>query len=450
MNIIRLLTFFVFTISLLSNTSCFSSPIIHLDTFPKTNSTLPESYLIEGVPYISQETNFFCGYATNTMIFNNYGLNTTLHEVVYNSGVGYSLIYPNFKYNSLPHDAFLICQGTLTNNFLSDIYGLSYDPWIVESSLPDDEQWYENWINIKHNISNNIPISIQVDENILFADNLGFGVFYPLIKSIPLNNSHLILLLGFNEDNKTVCYSDPLYGIFNKSQYGTYRWIDLTRFKTSISRISERAWFKLFKDIPKAPLSKEEAFKISHERNIEKLKGNFSLYFKEYSEFEFDQNFSYGINAVKRLKGDLEKGTDYRIKTLYKYKLNNGMGIMYRLMSRSYFPKLSPLSIEELFLDFNDVYGNIAIEKKYTADYLYQIQNLLTDDNLSNICKHEALLFKKEAENWTQLADYYSIFRKIGIFMPLPIGLLIMNKMVDVFDNIIAIQEAIITGFSEN
>ena len=124
---------------------------------------------------------------------------------------------------------------------------------------------------------------------------------------------------------------------------------------------------------------------------------------------------------------------------------------MYRLMNwlYSHHSELFQIHPDTLILEPNDVYENIAIEKKYTADYLREIQSLFTDDNLTELCKYESVLFEHEAENWTQIAEYYSEFRKKGIFMSLPRALLLMNEMLDVMDNIIEIEKAIIAGPSE-
>ena len=56
-----------------------------------------ERHIIDNVPYVSQETGFYCAYACYTMLLNSFeDIDTTLQEVVYYSGVGYSLIYPSF------------------------------------------------------------------------------------------------------------------------------------------------------------------------------------------------------------------------------------------------------------------------------------------------------------------------------------------------------------------
>ena len=93
---------------------------------------------------------------------------------------------------------------------------------------------------------------------------------------------------------------------------------------------------------------------------------------------------------------------------------------------------------------------NVAIEKKYFAEFLSEVQDLLTDENMIEICRYESVLFEQEAENWTKLAEYYSEFRERGIFMSLLHGIQIIKNMANVTDNIIAIEQAIIYGPSED
>ena len=148
------------------------------------------------------------------------------------------------------------------------------------------------------------------------------------------------------------------------------------------------------------------------------IRRNFSVYFDEFSGISEFDNYSLGINATKRLKNEFEKGLNNRIKTAYYYKFNNRLGIFYYIMDYLYsrHPELIKLHHEEIILEPNAVYRNIAIEKNYAAKYLREIKNNLTYERLIKICEHEATLFEYEAENWTKIADYYSEFRKKGIF----------------------------------
>jgi hypothetical protein len=409
-----------------------------------TNSKIPNSYLIEDIPYTSQETNFFCGFATVNMILNYYQLNTTLHEIIYNSGVGYSIGYNGVKNNYLPTAGWLICQGALTNNFISDIYGVSYYTGVFDSNLDNEQKWDQYWQYIKQHIINDTPIVVLANQIILAADDYNLNNALPFFKILlpRLTNGHSILVVGFNEHNNSVCYHDPQYGLYNASEKGFYRWIDKDVFKLATQKGSPGLWVKYFYNTSEHQVSKKDAFLLSHHRNIEKLKGNFSLYYKEYPELEYDENTTYGIEALKSFREDLQKGINSQIKTISTYKKNNGIGIIYRVIRF-----LSSISDIQFFLLWRgDVFEHIALEKQYTAEYLNRVQYLFSDDNISLLCNYEIDLLNKEVENWTKLAKNYSFFRKWGIFIPLRQAVKLIQRMFNLVDNIINIQEKIIAG----
>ena len=357
-------------------------------------------------------------------------------------------MYPSFKNNRLPFCGWITSQECVIYEFLSDLYGVTFSFWKAPKNSNFNDIWEEYCLLIKQNISEGLPVAAVVEESTLVIDNLGLKFLSEISKNLPKGFGHFILLLGYNETNQTVCYNDPAYGIINKPELGTYRWVNLTTFKTSSSKVSYQLYVKIFSKNSEEPLSKQEAFNLSHKRNIEKLKGNFSVYFDEYSGIYEKDNYSLGINALERLKGDLKDGIINQIKSAYIYKLNNNFGFFYRFMDRIYKHtyKIFPYNINKIILDSNDVFENIAIEKNYTANYLKEIQNNLTDENLINLCKYESSLFKYESENWSKIENYYNEFRKKGVFMPLPQALTLLNNIAEAIENIILIEEAIIRG----
>jgi len=443
-------------VSILLGTTMFFPDVLIAKTENNDLSNLDTtgSHIIKGVPYIGQKTNFHCCFASLLMKLQYYGINITLPELLFHSGSGYSLYYlnySNFAYKRLPYYCYQLSHDKDTCKFLADLYGLYYKPWKANPNLPEDERWNEDWSRIKENISNDIPVIVRVDEIILANDNLGLDFLYPLIKSFPYASLHNILLVGFNESNQTVCYNDPFYGISDKPQLGTYRWVELEKFKKSIIKSSKRkgdisSLVRIFVDTPESPLPREVAFNISHKRNIERLKGNLSAYSEKY--FNDTESHLFGINALKRLRKDFGEGVDYRINTVNRYKLNNRLGIAYKLMDLLYFrfPHLFPYHPDLLILELNDCFENIGIEKKYFSEFLSDVQELLIDENLIEICKYESALLEQEADNWTKLAEYYSEFRVKGVFMSVLLGIQIIKDMANVTDNIIAIEQAIING----
>lgn len=419
-------------------------------------SDLPESHLIKGVPYVSQETAYTCHYATITMILQYYGINTTEQEVRHNSGAGFSLAYlskPRFVISGVDTS-----QWVADREFIASIYGLDYKDWKAPNSLSDEECWQEYWLRIKQNISKDIPVWTWVNPLFLTSIRKSIGetfhvpewmwdvmpdFLWDLITEID-KSPHVIVIVGYNENNQTVCFNDPGTEFLGHPEYGNYMWMNISGYKNAVNSISREVdvsyWVGVFRNISTTPLNITAVFKLALERNVERMKGNNSAYDTQWSMFEV------GINALKALKKNFEPGIKNRLATIYKYKLNFPL-LKFLYKSRVFLsiilPNLINLSRIETAVS---QYSRIAYEKRDVSRYLWNIQFLLDDTYLSHVCRVNSLLLSLETDNWDKLASDYTIFMKKGAFLSLPRAMMLMNKMADTLDNIIAIEEAIIAG----
>ena len=161
-------TIFIISIILLINQVNINSISLEdydsIDEFSEINNNGDNSHFIEDFPYVSQETNFYCTYACPTMIIKYYGINASLKEVLFNSGVGYSLVYshPNLK------RFFLSCIASSNwendRDFLAEIYGLSYqEKRFYKENNNENGNWEKYWSEIKKNIINDTPLITIVD-----------------------------------------------------------------------------------------------------------------------------------------------------------------------------------------------------------------------------------------------------------------------------------------------
>lgn len=387
------------------------------------NSQSFEDHIIEGVPYVSQETGFYCFYASSAMIFQYYGINASLHEVLYNSGIGHSLVY--IKSDRRFITSHVISQSE--NNFLASLYGLSYSYSYQESvSVPFKEDYWEIfWLKVKENITKNIPVMTSVDpfslpylrEKYNITDNETHG-------------GHAVLIVGFNDSNQTVCYHDPAAGIWNDDENGTYVHLTKDIFKDAVenSIMKERYQIVTFtnrSEVP--PKSKDERFKLAHEQNIKKLLGVPEFYPDIY-KIPFISKF--GIDALKCFKKHLRFGRIRRRTTVYFYS---------KFINRN----------NEFYSVFN--YATVPIEKLNISQYLDTLSNELEDENLSQICRYESNLFQNESDNWNKMNDYFYILYWLGSKYRLFFRILIKSipttlKMKKVLNEIISIEKAIISG----
>ncbi len=419
--------------------------------------------IIEQVPYVSQETGFYCAYASPTMIFKYFGINTTLHEVLFNSGVGYSLVYSPPILPRLPAGSVGSSMWKADRSFLAELYGLSYMEWRADTTLSEHERWTEYWIRVKQNISNNIPVITNVEPSILpsirnsliietnISDTILEKITNRILDLFSSGFYHAIVLVGFNESNGTICFNDPLAGVLNHPKEGTYVWMKLTKFRNAHKRLSSFFWqsnlsylIGTFNDTPKEPLDKTIAFELAYKRNIEKLKGNLSAY-DDHVVLDWECT-NLGINTVKTLKNHLGKGIQNHITTLILYKST--------LLTRLFYIQYNMCKFVEKIFSSNinlayyksllNYFHEIAIEKHNISQYLQKNQYHINDTNLSKICQHDAILLKQESENWTKLAKNFYDFLERGVFMTSIYAIPKIKEMATTTEDIILIESKII------
>ena len=204
-------------------------------------------YVIEKFPYVSQETNFYCTYACPTMVLKYYGFETNLYEVLFNSGVGYSLIYSHPKLKRFLLSCIATSNWDSDRKFLAKIYGLNYEGNRYYNNTFNEELiWNNYWNCIKKNIINNTPVLTIVDP--IFLSSIRncikskLNVSNDFIDTIPdfLWNffpcfmNHMIVIIGFNEYNNTICYNDPSAEVFGFTRYGQYSWMNLSDFRNAM------------------------------------------------------------------------------------------------------------------------------------------------------------------------------------------------------------------------
>ena len=417
------------SITLIAVFAVVVTPLLSYSTVSASNlnqssnalSEPPEAYVIEGIPYVGQDGPY-CAYASITMIFQYYGINTTEHEVLYNSGAGHS-----FAYKSRLSGIHLSFNPN-ERRFLASLYGLSYEVWRADiKSMSLEECWQEYWNRVKENISKGIPICTSVNPFLTPSskDFTGIPIWLSRLLSklnIILPASHAIILVGYNESNGTVCYNDPANGLWNDEAGGTYVWMNKTEYKKAVDKsMGLRYRIEIFIDTPNDPLNKTEIFTRAHQRNIERMRGNKSAYAETFSKF------SLGINGLKELRNDLSNVKN-RLATIMEYKIS---GSMYRVLCRIF------RTIELWRASLMGLYEYEPYVKRHLSQYLYE------NSDISELCEVEARLLEREAENWSKLDSYLLEFENVR-FINVLIPRIIVYKMIKTLDNIIAIEEAII------
>lgn len=405
-------------------------------------SSEPESHLIEGVPYVGQYDNFHCAFATKTMMVNYFEKNTTLEEIIYLMGNAYSLgLSKNSKDDRIPYSGIGLSQSPKDSEFIAELFGLAFDCSYKGNKFSvKQEYWDTYWAEVKENISQNIPIEVCVAPyNLPSIQNLFELNGFIWNKT---GGGHAIVIVGYNESNQTVCYNDPLMLLYGNPSFGTYDWMSIGTFKNAVESAGIKYEIQRFQNVTNQKI-KSEIIQIAHLNNIEKMKGNSSVYGTYI--VDLTENSFFGINASEKLNDFYEKGFNNRFKTILRYKLNGKLGVKYSIITAM--GKKFPYIFDSIPYSYDTFLQNtfdlIAIEKAMTAEYLKN------STILPEICNYDSSLLMQESENWTKISNYYSEFMKKGIFMSLPRALILMNKMEETMENIIAIEEAIIAGPSD-
>ncbi len=392
--------------------------------FAPTNSSIatdPENHLIKNVPYVGQETFFYCAFATPTMVFKYYGINTSLHEVLYYSGIGSSLLYLK-SIRLIPqhifYNSFILSQVPSERDFLATLYGLSNNLWIPDSStIPAEECWQDYWIKVKENVSQDLPVITSVDpysipylrEKLNATDNT-------------IHGGHSILLVGYNDSNGTVCYNDPAAALWNDAKNGTYVYLSKEILKGALQNTTgSKYYIETFLNHSIPPYSLEKRFEKAHERNIQKVNGDR----KVYSDLSLNL-FSYlGIKGLKAFKGDIRMGITHRMTTVMIYA---------KLVSD---PTL-----------LTSIYNTIVVEKYNASQYLSYIQNYLHDQKLKTLCTHDATLLQRESNCWKNMSLLVSELNILGkTHGPVTTWMLsfsITQKMKKTVNEMISIESAMI------
>jgi len=381
------------------------------------------------------------------MIFKYYGINTSLEEVLYITGTGSSLAYNLDKEALMP--GLTISRKC---SYIASLYNLSIKNWEINSTGKTQEYcWNEYWNGVKENISNNYPVWTYANPFKLETSRK-IGNFPDFMYDI-LPSSHVIVIVGYNESNNTICFSDSMSGVFGVPEIGTYMWMDLNDFNEavwsaakyheSLGFIEGHIAFSVF-DIISNPPSKELFLNEVYLKNIERMKGNFSAYDGDGATQSFLNEFKdfLGINALNEVSTDFGPGVINRLKQTRGLKQ---------------FTKGWPIAILiAKILKLDQIYES-AIDENIGRPYImvlrdkeFQYRFIEKNADFLQISNEEINLYKQELENWTQFYDHFKLFMYKGLRLNIFRGYLKVKKMSTNIENIIELQNEIILTSSNN
>ncbi|HIH28237.1 MAG TPA: hypothetical protein HA260_00365 [Thermoplasmata archaeon] len=378
----------------------------------------PTVHVVENVSYIAQPERNYCYYACLTMILNHMRLNTSLDEVLFFDGVGYT--HTTNTASRLPQ------PGIYYNNFF-DLFGVQEAMWTTDiTNQSSDENWTEYCTRLQNNISNDHPLITNVDPFSLPSLRSQFAVDNQTWSTLFPSSIHVILLIGFNLTNQSVCYQDANAGYYGESRYGDHAWMTYTQLRSAVENciIHMYRLGNLTQTTP--PLPRNEAAAIALQRNLEVLNGTW--------------NPKFGLNATQQLYQWYT--SENMTKTLGLYEAQGGpshyvLFIRFLRILCSLLRPLRPNVFDIISLAPHDPFGDLVAAKNHVADYLEARENLSWG-------MHQAELLRNEAQSWEKLSSSYQVFLRRGTYLHDATGEKILESMAKITANILSLEHEIV------
>ena len=213
----------------------------------------------DSVPWIWQEMDGFCHYASLSMIFNLYGANNTIYETIELGCCPHSMIYlDNWFY---VFGGINVCQGESDFEFAGEIRNLSCDFEVAQS-------WQLYLAELKNRIDVGLPTETSVDPYYMPQED------YDTLRILGIHSSHGIVVVGYTDS--CIVVNDPGVGIFgipNPENRGSEVIIDLDTFKLAVE--GPVTPYCLLSYTPIGPMpSNEEMLCQSLAKSIDRLSGD--------------------------------------------------------------------------------------------------------------------------------------------------------------------------------
>jgi hypothetical protein len=195
----------------------------------KIDSSLSaDSGEVTGVPYVWQEMNGLCYWATLSMALQSIGVQLDLAEVCAVSGIGFSTGYVRYEDTwilvpglTFRPQSILVTVADLLgfevefymdtdSTYLGPLFSLTMETYNV--SWTEIDGWDDAIQILKSGIDSGFPVEVYVNLQNLPASDYDFLRDLGITETNP---SHSILITGYNETSGTAQIMDPAIGLFD-------------------------------------------------------------------------------------------------------------------------------------------------------------------------------------------------------------------------------------------
>lgn len=400
-------------------------PFSQISYSQKSPVTYTDEHVIQDVPYFPQTEGYFCYYSCIAMILDFYGLNTSLNEILFLDGLGYSHYYQEIE--RLPE------EGRYSDiSHVFQLFGVEQQRWTLEHDQNSDDNWNHYLMRVTENISNNRPVITSANPFSLPSLRSQFKISDKLWNALFLPGFHIILLIGYNLTNNTICYQDPNAGFYGENQYGEYAWMPLDEFRKCTEQVVWGNYYvsTLIETSPGLP--PQQRFEQTILLNKQKLNGTYAPY-----------NFSHGIEVTTQLIDDYSPGINNSTDTIKNYKKDGTKGFIYSF--RELLQKIldiirpgKPNLMSIFMIGEDNPFEEIAKEKIHVSHYL---QN---STFYQNLCINQSSLLNQEADIWLHLGQLYKNFLRKGYFISTNKATEIIQAMKISTESILHIEKRIV------
>ncbi len=349
------------------------------------HSLSADSGEVAGVPYVWQELNGFCHWATLSMQLQSIGIQLDLAEVFAASGAGFTAGYVRFEdtwvfvsgpgYRQQSNLATFADLLGFEIEFYMDTDSTDYGPLVSITMNSHNVNWTEidGWDEafqiLKSGIDSGFPVEIYVNLQNLPASD------YDLFRDLGITDitpSHSILVTGYNETSGTAQIMDPAIGLFDDP--ATFPDDGSWFYEINFTALNQ-AWFGVYGTAIIKPGSGTTPDITQNLANlvVDRLRGDRTSYAPSGSEDAFFWNYgSYAFRAMATdltdagLSSFMDEFDEYDLHTRSIILLDLGMGLESRLTQHyaSYRAALDalPSVLSDLDLQEFGSEGELALE----------------------------------------------------------------------------------------
>jgi hypothetical protein len=244
----------------------------------------------DSVPWVWQELDGFCHYASLSMIFNIHGANNTIYETIELGCCPHSIIYIDNWFYVL--GGVNVCQGESDFEFAGEIRNLSCDFEVAQS-------WQSYMTELKNRINIGLPTETSVDPYYMPQED------YDTLRVLGIHSSHGIVVVGYTDSS--IIVNDPGVGIFgipNPENRGSEVIIDLDTFKLAVEGPVTPYCLLSYTAIGPMP-SNEEMLYQSLAKSIDRLSGDSTAFDTTWLNPPPGWQPAYGAPAFAVMKKDM-------------------------------------------------------------------------------------------------------------------------------------------------